>query len=118
MKTKSIILRGGYASGKTFLAETIAGVLEPSKVLKVNPHKTEVGMLRQILDIGGLQFDLIIFDGCFDELHIKSIDENIIQLLFQKYHITFKTVIYTTCTSLSFNDLKKFKLIECTFKLS
>lgn len=118
MKTKSIILRGGYASGKTLLAETIAGVLDSSKVLKINPHKTAVGQIRQILETCILHYDLIIFDGCYDEEHIKSIDQNIIQFVFQKYHITSKTVIYTTTTPLSFIDLKNFKLIECTFKLS
>jgi energy-coupling factor transporter ATP-binding protein EcfA2 len=115
MKTKSIILRGGYASGKTLLAETIAGVLEPSKVLKIDPNKTVIGMLREVLFSTKTEFDLIIFDGCFDIKHIKMIDKRIIQYLFQKHQITSKTVVYTT-QDFSFKNVLNFKLIECTFK--
>lgn len=116
MKTKSIILRGGPASGKTLLAETIASVLEPKNVLRINVNRTIVGIIRDIHNqTTERNFDLIIADGCLNANHIKYLNQNLINGWFFSNKLTFKTVVYTTQDFFPV-DLENVTLIDCLYK--
>lgn len=111
MKTNSTILIGKKASGKTFIAETIASVLESNRVLRIDAcGRTIVGIAREI---NKRDFDLIIFEECNDIKFIKHLDK-LIKNHFVNNSITVKALVYLT-QDCSFKKLDNFKIIECTY---